>query len=272
MNRFLIEKGNETNEEFSEEMKESVRLKDMERLKYMTFYCTTNECLREYILRYFGEKTSSFCGNCSNCSDNFETVDVTTEAVKIVSCVYRIAQRKRSFGRMMIADILHGSRNKKITTQGFDTISTYGIMADTPVYRICTIMDHLIEKGYLILTDDEYAVVRLSSLSAYLLKGEQKILMKLPKEQRKTAQDKKESTASQYDINNELFMELKKLRNKLASESHVPAYIVFADAALRDMCRKMPGNKEEFLTVSGVGETKAEKYSEQFTEVIRRFK
>jgi len=272
LNRFLIEKGSETNEEFSEEMKEAVRIKDSERLRMMTFYCTTNECLREYMLRYFGEKTSSFCGNCSNCTDNFETVDVTTEAMKIVSCVYRISQRKRSFGRLMIADILHGSKNKKIISQGFDTISTYGIMADTPVYRICTIMDFLIEKGYLVLTDDEYSVVRLSSSSVGILKGQVKVSMKLPKEQRKKAADAETAKNTIYDIDNELFLQLKNLRNKLASEARVPAYIIFADAALRDMCRKMPVNKEEFLSVSGVGEVKAEKYSEKFTEVIRRFK
>ena len=100
LNQFLIEKGSEANEEFTDEMRESVREKDKERLKLMTFYCTTNECLREYMLRYFGERSSSFCGNCSSCNGNFETADVTVEAQKIVSCVYRVAQRKRSFGRM----------------------------------------------------------------------------------------------------------------------------------------------------------------------------
>lgn len=273
LNQFLIEKGNDTNEDFTEEMKESVREKDRERLKLMTFYCTTNECLREYMLRYFGEKTSSFCGNCSNCNSNFETVDVTTESQKIVSCVYRVAQRKRSFGRVTIIDILHGSKSSKIISQGLDTLSTYGIMSDVPVHRIRMIMDYLIEKSFLAQTDDEYSVVKLTAESADILKGNQKVSMKLPKEMRRSAEKGKASYSSpEYDINDKLFSELRVLRNQLAMEARVPAYIVFADAALRDMCRKMPVNRDEFLNVSGVGEAKAEKYSKQFTELIQRYK
>lgn len=273
LNQFLIEKGNDTNEDFTEEMKESVREKDRERLKLMTFYCTTNECLREYMLRYFGEKTSSFCGNCSNCNSNFETVDVTTESQKIVSCVYRVAQRKRSFGRVTIIDILHGSKSSKIISQGLDTLSTYGIMSDVPVHRIRMIMDYLIEKSFLAQTDDEYSVVKLTAESAVILKGNQKVSMKLPKEMRRSAEKGKASYSSpEYDINDKLFSELRVLRNQLAMEARVPAYIVFADAALRDMCRKMPVNRDEFLNVSGVGEAKAEKYSKQFTELIQRYK
>lgn len=273
LNQFLIEKGNDTNEDFTEEMKESVREKDRERLKLMTFYCTTNECLREYMLRYFGEKTSSFCGNCSNCNSNFETVDVTTESQKIVSCVYRVAQRKRSFGRVTIIDILHGSKSSKIISQGLDTLSTYGIMSDVPIHRIRMIMDYLIEKSFLAQTDGEYSVVKLTAESADILKGNQKVSMKLPKEIRRSAEKEKTSYSSpEYDINDKLFNELRVLRNKLAMEARVPAYIVFADAALRDMCRKMPVNREEFLNVSGVGEAKAEKYSRQFTELIQRYR
>lgn len=266
LNQFLIEKGNEENTDLTDEMKKSVREKDLERLKMMTIYCTTNECLREYILRYFGEKTASFCGNCSNCLQNFETVDVTVDAQKIVSCVYRIAQRKRSFGKMMIAEILHGSRNKKITDQGLDTLSTYGIMSDTPVHRILTIMDYLTDKGFLAVADGQYPVITLTKESAGLLKGSKIISMKLTKEVRE--ESSKTDKTNLYDIDQNLFNELKKLRNKLASEAHIPAYIVFADAALRDMCRKMPKNRSEFLNVSGVGEAKADKYAEQFTGLI----
>ncbi|MCI6581945.1 MAG: HRDC domain-containing protein, partial [Oscillospiraceae bacterium] len=249
------------------------REKDKERLKYMTFYCTTNECLREYMLRYFGEKSSSFCGNCSNCSGNFETADVTTEAQKIISCVYRIAQRNRNFGRIMIADILHGSKNQKILSQGLDTLSTYGIMSEETVHRICSIMDYLIEKGYLVLSEGDYSVVKMTAKSADLLRGNVKISMKLPKVE-KIAKKKttEKNTYDKFDYDDALFSELRVLRNKLAMESSVPAYIVFADAALRDMCRKMPVTREEFLNVSGVGEAKADKYSEAFTSLIRNFK
>ena len=187
--------------------------------------------------------------------------------------MYRIAQRNRNFGRIMIADILHGSKNQKILSQGLDTLSTYGIMSEETVHRICSIMDYLIEKGYLVLSEGDYSVVKMTAKSADLLRGNVKISMKLPKVEKiakkKTAE---KNTYDKFDYDDALFSELRVLRNKLAMESSVPAYIVFADAALRDMCRKMPVTREEFLNVSGVGEAKADKYSEAFTSLIRNFK
>ncbi|MDO5560580.1 MAG: DNA helicase RecQ [Oscillospiraceae bacterium] len=274
-NQFLIDNSDEVNSELTPQMRQSVREKDHERLKLMTFYCTTNDCLRGYILKYFGEQAPAYCSNCSNCNTNFETADITKQAMIIISCVYRIAQRRRSFGRNMIIDILHGSKNEKIRRMELDTLSTYGLMADIPVHRIRTFIDYLIEKQYLSLSDDEYSIVKLTPSCAQILKGHIKITMKLPKPKEKKAAEKstnKDKNENIFDIDHDLFMELKTLRNKLASQAHVPAYIIFADAALRDMCRKMPVNRDQFLQVSGVGQAKAEKYCESFTEIIARHK
>ncbi|MFZ3131238.1 MAG: DNA helicase RecQ, partial [Desulfosporosinus sp.] len=153
-NQFLID-NSEANPDLPTEMREEVRKRDRERLKLMTFYCTTSDCLRQYILKYFGESSANYCGNCSNCNTNFETVDITVEAQKIISCVYRVAQQHRSFGKTMISDILHGSKNEKIQRFKLDALSTYGIMSGIPVHRIRSILDFLLENGFLVLTDDE---------------------------------------------------------------------------------------------------------------------
>ncbi|MBR5682605.1 MAG: DNA helicase RecQ [Ruminococcus sp.] len=267
-NNFMIEKSREENTELSESEKDIMLERDRQRLREMTFYATTTDCLRQFMLGYFGEKAPSFCGNCSCCLNGFEEADITVDAQKIVSCVFRIKQRGRYFGKSMIVDILRGSRNERIAASGFDKLSTYGIMQDTSAKRIRAELEFLIENGYLYSSDDEYPVVGLTALSARILKEHIPVSMKLPKEEK--PKDKKQRS-EQTDIDNALFEELRKLRGELAAEAGVPAYIVFSDAALRDMCRVLPTNTDEFLKVSGVGRIKAEKYGNIFCNLIKEY-
>ncbi|MCM1024442.1 MAG: DNA helicase RecQ [Prevotella sp.] len=264
-NRFLIENSDD-NPEMSEETRAEVKERDLQRLKAMTFYSTTTGCLREHILRYFGERAPSYCGNCSNCNANFETVDITVEAQKIVSCVYRVNGMGRSFGRSMIADILNGSKRERLLSFGFDKLSTYGIMSDMTQKRIVKMIDFLIDNGWLAL-EGEYAVVKTTPRSAEIIRGRTAVEMKLEKES--PAAEKK--LAADYGVNMGLFGELRKLRSEFAASEKVPAYIIFSDAALKDMCRKLPVTEEEFLTVSGVGKKKAERYSEVFCTLIEQY-
>ena len=267
-NRFLIEKSNEENTEMTEEMRKAIQEKDLERLKAMTFYCNTTGCLREYILRYFGERSPAYCGNCSTCNTNFETVDITTESQKIVSCVYRVQNSGRSFGRAMIADILKGSANKRIVQFGLDRLSTYGIMKEFPSPKLLKIIDFLIENEWLAI-EGEFSVVTTTPKSAEIVRNRIKVEMKLEKES-ETAVSIKTATVD-YGVDMGLFAELKKLRSKFAAQEHVPAYIIFADAALKDMCRKLPESKAEFLTVSGVGKRKSESYGDEFCALISNY-
>lgn len=278
-NLFLIESNQEYSGDLSEEMREAVRQKDRERLRSMTFYCSTTDCLRQYILHYFGEKSKNYCGNCSNCNTHFETIDITSEAQKIAACVYRLTERSRSFGKNMIADILHGSKNEKILRFHLDTLSTHGVLSGISIHRIRTILDYLIENEYLLLTSDEFPVVTLSDRSDEIIKDLKPLTMKLPKEIITISPSRKKSVNAPADgspadsglANSGLFDLLKNLRTRLATASHVPAYIIFTDAALKDMCRKLPRTNEEFLEVSGVGDSKAKKYGKVFTEVIRGY-
>ncbi|MCM1529564.1 MAG: DNA helicase RecQ [Alistipes sp.] len=270
-NQFLIERSREENNELTPEQSELVYRQDTERLKYMTYYCTTDDCLRQFMLKYFGEKRSGGCGNCSVCSGSFELTDITVDAQKIISCVYRVHQKGRNCGKSMIADILKGNSNEKLLSLGFDKLSTYGIMPDCTLRFIRSEIDFLVSKGYLIQTADEYPVIRLSQSSSAVLKGQQRIEMritqKLPKAEKKSTRAAEDA----YYSENGLFQELRSLRGEFAKAEKVPAYIIFSDASLKDMCRKLPVNINDFYEVSGVGTRKAEKYGKQFCELIRRY-
>ena len=266
-NEFLIDNSND-NPDLDEETAAAIRERDHERLRQMTYYCTTNGCLREFILNYFGERTSSSCGNCGNCLTGFEDVDVTVEAQKILSCIYRVKQHHCPVGAAMITDILRGSKAEKITTRGMDRLSTYGIMQDVPSHRIRQIINRLILDGC-IRVDGEYSVLVLTNKAKGILTGGEKLVMKLPK----TARRKRSQQVGDaiYSLDSELFGRLKVLRSKLAAEAHVPAYIIFSDSTLRDICVKRPVNETELLDCAGIGRSKSERYGKAITAAVKAF-
>ena len=249
---------------------------DLERIRKMTFYCTTTDCLRSYFLRYFGEADAAYrCENCSSCSAETETIDATVNAQKIISCVKRLAQRNRTVGKTMIVNILRGSVSQQILASNFNTLSTYAIMQDTPKDVIYALFDALIAQGYLMVTDSKYPVITCTQKGTEFLVEKQPFSLTIAKKKMMT----KEQLPSTYNaifhqkpFDQALFEELKRLRSRLAQEQSVPAYIIFPDKTLRDMSSKCPLSIEEFLDVSGVGAHKAEKYGEAFLECITRYK
>ncbi len=266
-NRFLIEKS-EDNPELTEEEQYMVREKDFERLKQMTFYCTTNDCLRKFILKYFGDKAENYCGKCSNCLTRFETIDITVDTQKILSCIIKTGQR---YGKKMICDVLRGSKNERLLRFKLDNQSTYGIMKDSSEKRIRDIIEHLEQIGFIFSEGGEYPVLKVSATSYGVLKGKSPLSMKIPKEQKKEPKPAVKAADINAVIDKDLLDELKQLRRKLAMEKNVPAYIIFSDATLTDMCKKLPMTSEEFLTVSGVGKTKLAQYGEIFLDTINNY-
>ena len=274
-NQMFID-NNRDNEELDDVTRAIVAERDRDRLKKMTFYCFTNDCLREYILRYFGEYGSGYCGNCSNCKTQFEEMDVTEIAKAIVGCV---AECRERYGTTVILDTVHGAATVKIRNYHMDENSHYGELSKVPTYRLRQVLNFLQVKEYLVVTSDEYAIVKLGKNAAPLLNGEdEKVMMKLPKEQErmktgKTSSAKKpKMTAGSENFTEEettLFDLLKELRREIAKEEKVPPYIVFSDKTLVHMCLIKPKNKGEMLKVSGVGEFKFEKYGERFLDKIR---
>jgi ATP-dependent DNA helicase RecQ len=269
INRFLIRNGREAEE--GGEKDEDLIAHNLELLKEMTFYATGADCLRSRLLAYFGEKPPAFCGNCSNCLTNFEEADISLAAKKIVSCVYRLKQRGRSFGKTMVLDILRGSKNERILSLGLDTLSTWGIMADTDARRARAILDYLVDRGYLAMGGTEYPVLALCAASEKILRLKEPLIMAVPKETAPPLPPGKAAALNLSPEDEALFAKLRDLRKKLAQEASVPAYIIFPDSSLHDMCRKRPVNEGMFLEVSGVGAMKNEKYGPAFISLIREY-
>ena len=263
-NQFLIEHGHE-DIGLSEDELERIRERDRERLKQMTFYSTTKRCLREFMLRYFGERTGDFCGNCSSCNANFDTLDITVSAQKIISCIFRLKQRGIVGSKQLAADILSGRRNS--STSGLESLSTFGIMSDTAHEEIIRLTEHLISQEYIDEIDDG---LYSTSLAEEFIKARRTLLMKQPKQEKRAVQPETSPVMAKED--NELFEQLKALRKKIASTLGVPAYVVFTDASLREMSVKKPVTTVEFMNISGVGSRKAERYSKQFAEVIAKYR
>jgi len=250
----------------SSDIRESIQYRS---LQYIIDYCHTNECLRSQILGYFGETSpSKNCGSCGNCLDESELVDVTVEAQKILSCVHRVSG---SYGLNTIIHVLRGSKNKKIMDLGFDKLSTYGIMTDYSDNGIKEIAMSLVSSGYINMTADKFPVLKLNENSWKVLKGQEKILYrKRLKEKKDMVKDKKATSreGSSKEVNRGLFDKLKELRYNLAKAKGMPTFMIFHDSALKEMAELMPKDKEEFLTVKGVGLKKYESYGDDFISVI----
>jgi ATP-dependent DNA helicase RecQ len=267
-NLWMIE-NNRDMEYPSKEIEELLKERDRKRLREMTFYCSTNDCLRSYILKYFGETPSNFCGNCGNCETNFETVDITVETQKILSCVARMRER---YGQKMLIDVLRGSKSEKVLRLGLDKLSTYGI-SEKSERQLYEIINQLILMNYLLKTDDEYPVIKLGKHASEILRNGGTVQIKLSKEkEKKQPEIKSKAQTSVKAISKQLFAALRELRLAIANEQNVPAFVIFPDTALIDMCIKTPATNEEFLNVSGVGQVKLERYGERFMKVIAESK
>ena len=269
----MFVENNQDNQELDPLTKDLVMERDRERLKKMTFYSYTNECLRDYILRYFGEYGKNYCGNCSNCLTQFETVDVTEISEHLIGCVETSRQR---YGTTVILDTVHGASTVKIRNYRMDENPHYSTLSKTPLYKLRQVMNYLLLNDYLAVTNDEYAIVKLTEKSKRVMEEPATITMKMAKEQESGTREKsakkikKSSAASQLSGEEELIFEkLKALRLSIAKEEKVPPYIVFSDKTLSHMAIIKPGSKEEMLSVSGVGEFKVDKYGSRFLQIFK---
>lgn len=260
---------------------EQLRQADDARLRQMVFYATTTNCLRSFILRYFGEEAPAYCGNCSNCLADYEEKDERMNALKVVSCVARVRQQARaqgspaeSVGAALIVDILRGSRSARVLERGYDALSTYGIMAEVPVPQIRSLIDELVYRGVLGRSAGNFPTIVLTAQSGTFLRSSEPFLVKVAKgkpRQAKRARASQDAAGERADLTPEqaqLFSALRSLRTELAREQQIPPYLIFNNATLEDMCRKRPSSVDELLEVSGVGAKKAERYGAAFLEVI----
>ena len=277
INRFLME-NKEQNSEYTQEDNAAVRERDEARLQVMTHYCTTTECLREYILRYFGESGGRCCGNCLNCLREYEETDVTEAAKKIIA---GIREAKQRYGINVIAGMLAGEERAKLREYGVTALSCHGSLRELPESEIKQIINRLLEENILTVTQDRYALLRLTDLTEAVTGGVRQVILKKAKNTSEkegasgTGRRNASTRLRRSDILNsrglELFERLRELRTRIASEENLPPYIIFSDKTLVDMCVKAPFSREEMLQVSGVGENKYERYGERFLAAIAEY-
>ena len=263
--RYLIEHP-VPNEEIPEKQRNQVAEQALLRLDKMIGYCKTANCLRGYILDYFGEQHGETCSNCGNCRMAAAEKDITTQAKMILSCVKRIRDHLGySVGITILVRVLRGSTDRRVLDLGLDTLSTYGLMKNTPRTELREMIERLEAEGYL-CKNPKYETVVLTERSGDVLFRSQKvkILIRTPS---KTAV-RKNGDLKEGDG---LFEALKTLRLQIATNENVPAYIVFSNSTLRDMASKKPTTMTEFLDVSGVGKYKAEQYGEAFLAAIKEY-
>lgn len=156
-NRALLEK-KETGREMDERERKQILEYDRRKLRAMTFYGTTKDCLRQYILNYLGETTEVECKKCANCNADFERHDVTGIAKNIVNCVYEL---RRCFGVSTIIGVLRGSKKKDILNRGFTRFRSYGKLSAYPEATIRQVIDAMVQEELLLQTPDKYPVLRL---------------------------------------------------------------------------------------------------------------
>lgn len=269
INRFLLD--HKEMQDLDPADRETVRERDARRLQVMERYCYTTECLRNYILKYFGENPEKPCQDCGNCLREFETLDMTEAAKKVINCVY---EAKGRYGRQIIIDTVAGAKTARLEKIGAVRYKSYGVLAGTNKNLLRRLIEQLVLEGYLRVGD--YQVLKLGDISG-LKNPEASVSIKITDEDKqpeKAAKTKKKArsvetlTSSGY----KLFERLKKLRLEIAREESMPPYIIFSDKTLIDMAAKNPSSKPEMLDVSGVGENKFAKYGERFLEAIEEYR
>ena len=252
------------------EMSQNAEQKRIEihKLNAMVAFAEAQSCRRNVLLGYFGEPTHQPCGNCDICLDPPQLHDVTEEARKALSCVYRVGQR---FGMIHVIDVLRGSHNERILRLQHDHLSTYGIGKDQSKEFWSSLLRHLIHHGYLFQDVAEYSILKLTETARPLLRGELQLTMARPLTRASSAKKKAPRNASELTYNTELFEELRRLRKELADAGGVPPFVVFGDKYLIEMAAHLPCDDEEFLNIHGVGANKLEKYGAAFLDVINGF-
>lgn len=264
------------NKDFSdvdEEDEYLIRQRDIRRLQTMEGYCKTTGCLRNYILEYFGEKTSGPCDNCGNCHREYHEVDMTAEAKWVVNCV---AETRGRYGLTIVLGTLMGAKRARLRELRTDQYKSYGALSGHSEAELRTLISQMTEMGYLYQTQEKYSVLKLGNITP--LKDENtRVIMRTYEEKEPDKKKKvqkavrKRSTDALTSAGYDLFEVLRKLRLEIAKEESMPPYIIFSDKTLIDMCVKKPSDEEEMLNVSGVGANKLKKYGQRFLQEIQKF-
>ena len=292
-NRYMIEHG-EPNPELTPAQAHTVREQELDRLRKMTFYCTTTDCLRAFLLRYFGEETGKGgeygdnCGNCSNClrarrlageqaamPEQPDGTDVTDAARHMLGLIAATGQR---YGMLTVIDALRGSKSEKIRRFRLDRQADYGALSALSAQQVRAIFEEMTVRGYVRIGGGEYPAAMPGPRAQALTEGGERLWVRLPREKEKAAGRKKSAGAAKTGTadaaapqESELMRRLRRLRMEIATREGVPAYVIFPNSTLYVMCISLPTRRESFLLLPGVGQVKCDKYGRMFCDLIREY-
>ncbi len=249
------------------EAAEDFKRHERSKLDALLGWCEVTGCRRRPLLEYFGDTLPEDCGNCDGCLTPVATWDGTVEAQKVLSAVYRTGQR---FGAAHVIDVLLGKDTDKVRQHGHARLSVYGIGAGLAADRWRSVIRQLIVRGYLRSDAERYGALVLTGQSRALLRGELRIEFREdPKKPLKVAKSAPPPEAL-ADEDRELWEALRACRQALASEHDVPPYVIFHDRTLREMIAERPQTAADLLGITGIGQTKLDRYGERFLEVLRQ--
>jgi len=272
--RSFIMDTSEVPEHLSVTEQKQYQLLQLDKLNRLMELCQTGSCRRRVLLNYFNQKMDHDCGNCDRCLYPPTKVNGTVIAQKILSAIARTGQ---NFGAGYIVDILRGTENERITTNGHDQIPTFGVGKDWSKnewnYYLAELIGlSVIEVEY----SERFRILKLGEKAMEVLRGEKLELVEFQKPA-KTKQERGERKAKFHPKNDlsdtelELFEHLRKLRMEIAKQQNVPPYVIFGDKTLVEIARTQPKSKQEFLDVNGVGKSKLEKFGVQFLQAVAEF-
>jgi ATP-dependent DNA helicase RecQ len=232
---------------------------ERERLNALAALVETPHCRRAILLRHFGETPAEHCGNCDNCVNPPTTVDATEAARKFLSAVFRTEMR---FGAGHVIEVLAGNDNEKVRRFGHERLSVFGIASPEELALMQPVARALVARDA--LRADPYGGLSFGPAAKPILKGETSVEIALPPPRKRRSRGR--SAEGPHDP---LFDKLREARRQLAAEAGVPAYVIFHDSTLREIAASKPQSLADLSTVSGVGESKLQRYGEAMIEAVK---
>lgn len=238
-----------------------------QKLEAMLGFTEITNCRRQALLHYFDETLEQPCGNCDNCITPAETWDASVAAQKALSCVHRTGQR---FGVTYLIDVLVGKDNDRIKQFGHDNLSVFGIGKEYDAKQWRSIYRQIISRNLLAVDLEGHGSLHLTEQCRDVLRGNETLLLRKESKRAKSSRKGRKSYNTEKASNNLLWEALRTCRKELAEENDVPPFVIFHDATLVEMLERQPENATQFLSLSGVGESKLEKYADAFLAVIKK--
>lgn len=243
---------------------------EQRKLQAMIDYCFTSQCLRKYMLAYFGQEVPwNKCHNCSTCLHQGQVQDMTAEAKAIFRAIRGTDER---FGTTMISAIVRGEHNDRIRRAGYDALPVFGALSSYSAQEVKGMIQQFVASGYLQQSTGKYPILSLQAGAEEVLAGHSKVQeIKQEVAQPRAKRTSDHSRISMGASTNSLFEALRLHRKRIALAQKVPPYLVFTDTVLIDLAALKPKTLADFANIKGVGEAKLKKYGTSFLAVIAQY-